>query len=566
MRQSLFFSVLFAGMILFQSCVNEDDFDFDRLSQTTINPSIGVPLFETKALFRDFLDLDSLAEGQEGLEVVTRHDADGDFLELSYTRADTFDVLGFVKEIENVQNVEIDLPALSIPDVSSIASSGIDVSDMTVQYPAEELPSEDISLLLDEFEEDVSIDSLLLRSGGLTISANTNLPFNTYIELSSSSLRDNTTGRFYSQRFQIASPSGALQGQTLDLRNYTILLKDSTENSGEQYIDLRYRVIVELGSNTACTGGDYGVGVNIDVTPLSIELAYGKVGKAVVPVSDTLDFDLFTDESISNFIEEGGIDLEKLTFDIYAETNIGLGAYIVPDVYSLTATGKKTDFFTHYDTLHIERSPRPGQWGITTRQSLETDASAIEVLPEKVVYNLDIVFSDALHSGDFPAFVRPHDAVINLKTCTTIPIKARLTDLYYEDTTSSLDFTDDIDFLKSATLTLFVENEIPASLELNFLLLDENERVFDTLFAKPVKMKGAPVDANGNALSPVGETISANLTAEKYEQLKKANKVKSAFKLNSSADSNGNRPYIRFRQDAAVRIKARVKAVTDFSF
>ena len=79
-------------------------------------------------------------------------------------------------------------------------------------------------------------------------------------------------------------------------------------------------------------------------------------------------------------------------------------------------------------------------------------------------------------------------------------------------------------------------------------------------------MKGAPVDANGNALSPVGETISANLTAEKYEQLKKANKVKSAFKLNSSSDSNGNRPYIRFRQDAAIKIKARVKAVTDFSF
>ena len=113
---------------------------------------------------------------------------------------------------------------------------------------------------------------------------------------------------------------------------------------------------------------------------------------------------------------------------------------------------------------------------------------------------------------------------------------------------------------------MFVENEIPASLDLNFLLLDENERVFDTLFAKPVKMKGAPVDANGNALSPVGETIEASLTIEKYEQLKKANKVKTAFKLNSSADGNGNRPYVRFRQDAAVRIKARVKAVTDFSF
>lgn len=566
MKQSLFFSALFAGVILFQSCVNEDDFDFDRLSQTTINPSIGVSLFETKVLFSDFIDLDSLADGQEGLELATRHSADGDFLELSYTKADTFDVLGFVKEIEDVQNVEIDLPALSIPDVSSFVSSGMDVSDLTVQYPAEGLPSEDISLLIDEFEEDVSIDSLLLRSGGLNISTTTDMPFNTYIEISSSSFRDNTSGHFYSQRFQISSPGGTLPMQTLDLRNYTVLLKDSMENPGEQYIDLRYRIIVELGSNTTSVGGDYEIGINIDVTPLSIEIAYGKVGRSVVPISDTLDFDLFTDESISRFIEAGGIDLEKLTFDIYAETSVGVGAYIVPDVYSLTATGKKTDFFTQNDTLHIERSPRPGQMGITTHQTLETDASAIEVLPEKVIYNLDIIFSDALHLGDFPAFVRPHDAVINLKTCTTIPVKAKLTDLYYEDTTASLDFTDDIDFLKSATLTLFVENEIPASLEVNFLLLDENEQVFDTLFAKPIAMKGAPVDANGNALSPVGETIEASLTIEKYEQLKKANKVKSTFKLNSSSDSNGNRPYIRFKKDAAIRVKARVKAVTDFSF
>lgn len=566
MRQSLLLSLALAGVVLFQSCVNEDDFDFDRLSQTTVNPAIGVSLFETKVLFKDFLDLDSLAAGQEGLELATRRDANGDYLELSYSQENVFDVIGFPQEVDNIDDVQVDLPALSVPDVASLAASGIDVSDMTIQYPAEDLPAEDISLMLDEFEEGVSIDSLLLSSGRLTIAANTALPFNTYIEISSSSFRNNATGELYSQRFQVASPSGSMQGQTLDLRNYTIVLKDSVVNPERQYIDLRYRLIVELGSNTSCTGGNYGAEINVGVSPLSIELAYGKVGRSVVSIADTLDFNLFTNADVSRFIEAGGIDLEKLIFEINAETNVGIGAYIVPDVYSLTANGTRTDFFTDRDTLHIERSPRPGQMGITTSQSLETDASAIEVLPEKVVYNLDVVFSDAIHPGDFPAFVRPHDAVINLKTRTTIPIKAKLTDLYYEDTTSSLSFTDDIDFLKSAVLTLSVENEIPTGLELNFLLLDEHQRVFDTLFAKPIKMKGALVDANGNALSSTRETMEVHLTAEKYEELKKANKVKTAFKLNSSSDGDGNRPYVRFRQDAAIRIKAGVKAVTDFSF
>ena len=134
----------------------------------------------------------------------------------------------------------------------------------------------------------------------------------------------------------------------------------------------------------------------LNIMPLRIDLAYGKVGNAVVPVSDSIDLAYFDNEEVSNFISSGGIDFQKLTFEVETATNVGIGAYIAPKVYSLTANGTQTAFFAPTDTLRITRAPLPGQIG-TSSNILTTDAAAIEVLPNKIHYNLDIHFSDRLY-------------------------------------------------------------------------------------------------------------------------------------------------------------------------
>ena len=98
------------------------------------------------------------------------------------------------------------------------------------------------------------------------------------------------------------------------------------------------------------------------------------------------------------------------------------------------------------------------------------------------------------------------------------------------------------------------------------MLADSSGVVFDTLLTNPIKINGAPVDANGNVLTPLADNVVAELTAEKYNKLREASKVRFAVKLNTSAESNGNRPYIRFKKDAGIKVKASVKAVANITF
>ena len=565
MKKLVRFAVITACVMMCWSCIDEEDFDFDRLSQTTINPALGVRLFDTEVKLSDFLNFDSLLADVEGMELISRNDGNGEYLEFVYTRSDTFDVNDFVGIIDGMSDVSIELPAISVPDVSSLVSSGVDLSDVSVAYPALGVEMEDISVEVPEIEEGVSIDSLILTSGGIGIQSSTVLPFDVYIELSSSGIKDILTGMPYTQRIQICSSTGTLPSNSIDLSGYAVSLKDSVGQGDKTFLDLRYRIVIDLTSNLSSTGGDFAVNTTLNIMPLRIDLAYGKVGNAVVPVSDSIDLAYFDNEEVSNFISSGGIDFQKLTFEVETATNVGIGAYVVPNVYSITANGLRTAFFAPTDTLRITRAPLPGQIG-TSSNILTTDAAAIEVLPNKIHYNLDIHFSDRLYDQSYPAFVYPFSSFIAMNTRTRLPLTAKLTDLHYETETSSLNFLEENDYIKSAELNLMVENEFPASLEVNFYLADSNGNIFDTLFAKPLVIEGSPVDSDGNVLRPRQDNIKLELTAEKYEVLRQASSVKFAIRLNTSSDSGSNRPYVRFKKDAAVRINASVKAITNITF
>lgn len=557
--------VMLSGIFFFSSCVDEEDFDFSRLSQTTLNPSFGLKLFETEISLGSFLNFDTLIAGVENLELVTRNDEYGEYLEFMYSIRDTFDVEDFVGIIDSVQDAEITLPEIHIPDISGLIPPGSTNPDQNLAIPALDLPMEDISIEVPEFEGEVSLDSIRLLSGGIGVSSNTLLPFDVFIDLSSSSLRNNATGELYSQRLQLTSSNGVLPAQNIDLSGYSIFLKDSLEAGNKHFIDLRYRIVIEYSSNTSFTGGTFALEVNLDVLPLRIDIAYGKVGNAVVPVRDSVDLSFLEDSKLRQYLNANSIDLERLKFEIFTETNVGIGAYINPKVYSLTSDGIRTEFFYATDTMHIRRASRPGVVGTST-DSLETDAAAIEVLPSSLNYNLDMHFMDRLYDESYPAFVQPHEAYVILDTRTTLPINAKLTNLYYEEEVADLGFIEQVDYVKSATLNLLIENEFPASIELNVLLVDSLGVVFDTLLTNPLKVNGAPVDANGNVLTPLADNAVAEITIEKYNKLREASKVRFAVTLNTSAESNGNRPYVRFKRDARIKVKASVKAVADITF
>lgn len=565
MKRRLFFLCLAAGLLGFVSCVDEDDFDFDRLAQTTFNPSLGLSVFESSVTLDDFLDLDSLTSENEGMELVTVHSPEGDWLELRYTATDTLEVTDFMDELPEVEDATIEYPEIEVPDISEFVSSGIDVSDMELSFPESNLACEDISIRVGNPEEDVRLDSILVRSGSMRVLSETNLPFDVYVELSSSSLKNVVTGQLYRERIKVASPNGVDNSSVINLADYKIFLKDSIGFTDCRFIDMRYRVIIRLGSNTSFTGGTLNLSSRLEFSPIEIGTLFGYVGDVQLPITDTINLSIFDDEEVNSWIQPGTIDLEGISVALSAKTGIGVGAFIVPNIYSQTADGRLTSFDFDNDTIFLQRAQTPGSFGITPETVLNTDAEALEVLPKKIVYNLDAHFSDRFSESTYPSFVQLDNTNLIYSAVTTIPLKAKINDLYYETDADFFDFVNDADVLNSAILRLNLENGFAASVDINFLLFDEQGGTPDTLWKKPVSMKGATVNASGIVVSPSKSVEEATLTKENCDKLRGASKVKMGIKLNTSSEANGNRPYVRFNRKDAIRIKASVKAKVDLT-
>ena len=176
--------LVFSLIILpFTSCVDEEDFDFDSLAQTTITPSINAPLINLEVQLNDFLDLEQLSDTANGFEIIQVNEANDSYLEFVFSMKDTFDISSFIQQIEGKDDVQVNLSDISIPDLSDLGLSSTDLPEFYFSFPDQSVAAEDLSIEVEEFENGVRVDSVQILSGGLIIENVDALPLNAYIEL-----------------------------------------------------------------------------------------------------------------------------------------------------------------------------------------------------------------------------------------------------------------------------------------------------------------------------------------------------------------------------------------------
>lgn len=561
----LFLTVILSGILLV-SCVDEDDFDFDSIAQTTVNPTIVAPLFESTIQLSDFFNMDSLCAQNEGLELIGKQDEYGEYFEFAYRKSDTLNVSDFIEEIQDVEDVSLSFFQVNIPDVSALAGMGIDLGNSPIILPDPSSDKGDLSFRIENPEDGTVIDSIILSEGKITISPNTQLPFDCYLELSSSSLFSAQTHQPFSRTIQLSDVNGQMSSSEIDLSDLLIKMKDSSGFDDSRFVDLRYRLRIDLSSNQSFTGGYFDIGALVEISPLKIELAYGKLADIEIPVTDTITLVALNDTNITRYIQPGNLNLEKLKFNLSAYTNIGINGKLLPHLFTVSQNGTTHDLLTESNEIEFNRALHPGDMGISEDISLESDANALEMLPEKFVYDLKIRFGSSTDQSGLPNFANPYNSFVILKTLTTLPLKLKITNLKYEEYSNAFEFTEGLDYVKSGTLKMYLESSFPADAEINFMLTDENGTVFDSLFTNAIKIKGAPVDQNGNILAPKGEYVEATITSEKYDNLRRADKLKFIAVLNTSKDASGNKPFVRFKKDSYIKVKVSAKVVGNISF
>lgn len=566
--KNLFKILVFSLIILpFTSCVDEDDFDFDSLSQTTINPAINAPLINTEIKLSDFLNLEEVSDTTNGFELRQVNEDNDSYLEFIFSVKDSFNIGDFTKEITELGDAVLDLGEISIPNLNDFGIEIGDIPEINFSIPDSSMESEDISVQVDEIESGARIDSIKINSGSILIQPLEGAPLDTYIELTSNTIKNNETGEFFNERLQISSTTSSIS-QTFDLSNYTISLKDTLVNGeNKNFIDLRYRLIFNLASNESFNGGIYDIKLNVSFSPLTIDAIFGDFGETEFNITDTLALDFLKDSIFNSIVDRNGIDFEKVIFDLSTSTNIGVGMNIIPNIHTITSEGNIYNVFNTNPIIHINRAPSLGEVGYTNNIILESDASAIEIFPNVLVYDLDFNFKDTLdQENPYPNFISPNDAFITFDAKASLPLKAKLKDLHYETVFDAFDFIEQMNYLKSTTLQFYLESTFPAELSVNLFLMDSNSIVFDTLLVEPFTIPGANIDNEGRVLAPTGHNIELTLDNSKYENLKIAKKIKLSALLNTSKDNHGEQRFVRFSNDATIKIKASVKAIGNITF
>ncbi len=567
MKKFLYLFVAVITVFSFYSCIDEDDFDFDSLAQTTINPSLRAPLLNTEITLSDFLDLEQMSDESNGLELRQVNDGNESYLEFSFSLKDSFNVNDFISQIRSDKDAVVNIPQFTIPNLNALTNMGVDLTNSFMTFPDTNLHPEDLSIEIEELEDGIRIDSIYVLQGNLIIQPLEMLPLNTKMEFTSSTVINRTTGEPLLERIDVADVNGGTP-QTFSLSNYKIMLKDSIINGEtKQFIDLRYRLIFDLGSNTSLTGGDYNLDLTVAMEPLIIDAVFGDVGEAEIAIQDTIALDFLKDSVLNALVDRNGIDFERFYLGITTSTNIGLTTNLRPNLYTVTSDGVEHSVFDQDYLLQINRAPSLGEIGYTPEITVESDANALEVFPDILVYDLKLNFKDTLNTQEtYPYFITPNDAFFTLNSKGRLPLKAKLKDLHYETSFDAFGFIEELEYLKTATLNFYIESTFPVELSVNLFLIDSNNVVFDTLLTKPFVIPGARIDSEGHVLTPTGEYVDLTLSSDKYNSLAKADKIKLSAVLNTSKDNQGEQRYVSFSNDAKIKIKASAKVTGNITF
>jgi hypothetical protein len=546
----------------FYSCVDESDFDFSRLAQTTINPTLELNnIVKTEITMSDFLkiDLDSLVASAEGLSLETLSDQYGLFLNLHYYRLDTIVPENLVTNVP-VSAMDFDLPPLDLPYfLTGIGFEG--------SFPANDTLVQRVDI--PKFDDSVRFDSITFLNGsklrlnlnhGIT---NTN-DFEVYMLLGSKNLYNSISHKSFADTIRLTGDN-ATSNYVLDLSNYTLKLNRASEDS--MYFEFYYKIFITSNA-TAIIPSQIQPTIYLNPENLSIDIAYGYWGKYDIVSRDTVLIPYFDDTMFAQTFVPNSIDLLSFKASMNVYSNIGIETAIVLNEFSsLTATGLHQNLIdnTLPDTVFDNNGALiPHQAIKIPLNQFYSNLDALEALPHKIFSSVDISFNKDRAAN----FLTPNDAFVSIESSMDVPIKLKINDLMYIEEVKAFNVVKEMDYLKSATLKFYIENGFPAGVSVQFLICDSNNLVFDSLLTNATTITGANVNAEGAVVSPKQQNVEIEINSSKYDALRRADKIKIRVILNTSS-SESNKPYVRLNHKdpmQKLRFSLGVKAQANITF
>ena len=560
----IFYVLIFASVLLFSACFNEEDFKFDKLTDTTINPQLEANLLTMDFTARDLFDQIMDTTGS---------------IEVEYNRPDSTLLLKFVIDtalngsdfVNDYFNKDVNFEVYEPKSPLTIPIIGFYETTFTNDI---ELSGESFEATISEFnkydqtsdeEQDRILDSVLLSSGALVFETKSSVPYELDFILKSPSIVGED-GQPLSETIKV-TPGEKVN--TVDLAKRKLKLAAAEANKST--LTFSYEIVVRTAGQQV-KEGNYDLYFKINGRELNIDLAWGLIGNPTIPIDDeVLNIDYFSDSTVRS----NTLDVEGTTMQLTLTNYTGINLYLkLEGLRTRTYNGFEQSMFEDKITDTIARASIDKNGVITPKVTAlspyDVNERAITILPSEFLYSIKSIFGDGMQKG----FIRPNGKYLDIHGDVRVPIICSVTDFTSEKETGTLDFLQDEDgvgdYIDSAALKLYLENTFPAEMTVDIYTMDAYG-VRSQLLSKPIIAEGAEVDDNGNILTdaknqliPHKQKTEVNISSVQYERLRQAEKIILFVKFNTSRSQD--KVKVKFRSDSKLRVKVGARVHSKITF
>ncbi len=491
--------VLFCFLtILLKSCVNSDDYDFDKLSdKVDWQPNFVAPVGHGEFTLQYLLD----QHEAEGEDQTIYFEEDG--IHIKYTEEDIFsydasEVLDFPNQTNNVVNLDlasaVGIP-LALPLILPTSSKIFSVS------------TDDASIILKEVNVN-SVLNFILRN-----------PLNTEVDLEVKLLSGKKEGTAVIETYTIEAGAPA-QEETLDLTN--LLLAFIEPISAANNIELEFTATIKPNGGTVTGTGN--LNIQYQIGDIELIMAKGDFGDQRIEIGlgdINLDIDFWDDI-------DGSFTFANPEINLRFNNQVG-----VPIKIDANMTASNSDGITE------SLDPNPNVAEVITPNYPKTEADVLAGIDVVIPYNKDnsnvVALLGLPPSGNisYSGFIEINkkldgtrydplatDNNINIISGTSsisadldidIPLNFNANDLSISDTIDEVDI-DDAEKMIKAAIIITAENGLPLDVKIESInFTDADYNVLSTISGQSI-INAAAVTASGDV-----DTASIEKVVNKIE-------------------------------------------------
>lgn len=544
--------VLFCFLTIpFKSCVDSDDYDFDKLSEKVD----WQPNFVAPVGFGEYSLWYLLNQHEEELEDQTIVLGSDGLIHIKYTEEGIFEyeaseVLDFPTQTNNILNLDLGVPVIGIPSINLPQTVGPILQPFSIS-------TDDANIILKE----ATVNSVL--------NFRLNNPLNTTVDLEVSLLSGTQAGAPVVKTYTVAA-NALDQRETLDLTNLLLAFKEPLTVANTVELQFNATINKEIGGATVVGTGD--LNIQYQVGNIDLILAKGDFGNQTIDIgSGDIDMDVdfwddvdgeftFADPRINiNFNNTVGVPF-KILANMTGANSDGVSLNLDPDPQLPLYPTSEAEVLAGIDASIVYNKDNSQ---IVPFMALPPSGNITYSGSVRINENLDGSRYDPLASGNNINIVSGTSS-ISADLDMDIPLNFMADNLSISDTIDEVDIDDAEKMIKAAVI-ITSENGLPLDVKIESVLFtDASFTVLSTISDESI-IKAAGVTASGEVDPSTIEKVinTIELTADQIKSLNDTENI--IIKAAVSTTNDGTNPSVKLKGTDKLKFSISVNAQLDLS-